>query len=89
MSSTSVVGLDATICWQTWYSTCRTACVMVSNCHHKIAMLTTYFVQQDVLKLLQNSKLDLLVLSLQGCQECQLHTYTVLQNKCTALIKTL
>ena len=52
-------------------------------------MLTTYFVQQDVLKLLQNSKLDLLVLSLQGCQESQLHTYTVLQNKCTALIKTL
>ena len=30
MSSTSVVDLDAAICWHTWYSTCMTACVLVS-----------------------------------------------------------
>ena len=29
MSSTSVVGLDETTCWQTWYNTCMTACLLV------------------------------------------------------------
>ncbi len=53
-------------------------------------MLTTHYVRQDVLKLLQNSKLNLLVLSsLPQVPIANMHTAPNQSKAFTELIKTL